>query len=505
MTIPAVAAEAARRFGDAPAIVEGDRIWSFRQLYDRSLDAAGAFLSAGIEKGDRIAIWAPNSADWIVACIGAQCAGAIVVTLNTRLKGKEAQYILNKSRARILIAPGNFLGQSYPALLGGLDLPHLERTITVEKDWDAFLETAHAQDRLRAQASAESLTGDDPADILFTSGTTGLPKGVVAGHGQTVQVFRVWAERVGLREGDRYLIVNPFFHTFGYKAGWLACLLVGATAYPVKTLDVAALVTLVETAKITVLPGPPAIFQSILASDVDRKKLASLRLAVTGAATIAPSLIERMRSELQIETVLTGYGLTESTGVVTLSDAGDPAEIVATRCGKPIPGLEVRCVDAEGRAAPVGVEGEVIVRGYNIMSGYFEDPDATAEAIDSEGWLHTGDVGCFDEAGYLRITDRLKDMYISGGFNCYPAEIEQVIERHPLVAQAAVIGVPDERLGEVGMAFVIPRAAAAVSPADLIAWCRAEMANYKVPRTVEIVDRLPLNAAGKVQKFALSR
>lgn len=502
-SIPAVVAEAAERFGNAPAIVDRNRVLSFRQLHDQSLTAAGAFLAFGIEKGDRVAIWAPNSAEWIVACIGAQNAGAVVVPLNTRLKGKEAQHILNKSRARVLLTPESFLGQSYPALLEGLDLPHLEKTVTFGPGWDAFLKTSNTHYREKALASAQSLTGTDVSDILFTSGTTGEPKGVVSGHGQTVRVFRVWAERVGLRQSDRYLIVNPFFHTFGYKAGWLVCLLVGATAYPMKIFEIAELVKLVAAAKITVLPGPPAIFQSVLASDIDRSKLSSLRLAVTGAATIAPSLIERMRSELGIETVLAGYGLTELTGVVTLSDAKDPPEIVATRCGKPIPGIEVRCADAQGRTVPAGVKGEILVRGFNVMAGYYEDREATAQAIDADGWLHSGDVGYFDEHGYLCITDRLKNLYICGGFNCYPAEIERIIERHPLVAQAAVIGVPDERLGEVGKAFIVPRPGAAIAVDELVAWCRREMANYKVPRSVTIVDALPVNAAGKVQKFAL--
>ena len=504
MTIPHAVRRAAGRFGDAVAIADSDRRVSFRDLEAAMDRAAGAFAAAGIVKGDRVAIWAPNSLGWIVACIGAQAAGAVVVTLNTRLKGVEAQFILNKSRARILVTVGSFLGTDYPAMLDGLDLPHLERILTLDGDWTKFLERAAPDAITAARAVADGLGADDPADILFTSGTTGQPKGVVCGHGQTVRVFQVWADRVGLRAGDRYLIVNPFFHTFGYKAGWLACILAGATAYPMATLDVPALVRLVADERITVLPGPPTIFQSLLAAEREAD-LSSLRLAVTGAASVPPSLIERMRNELGIATVLTGYGLTETTGTVTLSEASDSAERVVTTCGKPIPGIEVRCVDSQGREVAIGAEGEIIVRGFNIMQGYFEDEAATRDTIDAEGWLHTGDVGRFDTQGYLQITDRLKDMFISGGFNCYPAEIERIMAGHPEIAQVAVIGVPDERMGEIGKAFVVPRPGMAPTEAALLAWCRANMANYKAPREIVLRAALPLNAAGKVQKFELRK
>jgi acyl-CoA synthetase (AMP-forming)/AMP-acid ligase II len=224
---------------------------------------------------------------------------------------------------------------------------------------------------------------------------------------------------------------------------------------------------------------------------------------VTGAASVPPILIRRMRGELGFEHVVTAYGLTESTGTVTICPRGTPDELVATRCGVAIAGVEVRCVDDAGKPVPANEPGEVLVRGYNVMLGYFEDPAATAEAIDRDGWLHTGDVGVLDEQGFLRITDRKKDMFIVGGFNCYPAEIERMLSEHPAIAQSAVIGVPDERLGEVGKAYVVLRPDASADPAQIIAWCRGNMANYKVPRHVEIVSALPTNAAGKVQKFTL--
>lgn len=494
MTIPAVVEAAAQRFSMAAAIVDGERTLSFAALWADSLKAARAFAGAGLTKGDRVAIWAPNSLDWIVACVGAQAAGCVAVTLNTRLKGPEAAYILNKSGARMLLTVQSFLGTDYPALLAGQDLPHLERTICFGDEWQAFIAGG------RPDTALPEIAPDDPSDILFTSGTTGDPKGVVATHGASVRSFRTWGETVGVGAGDRYLIVNPFFHTFGYKAGWLASLIAGATIYPLATFDTALLVALVSEYKITVLPGPPAIFQTLLATDIGGADLSSLRLAVTGAASVPVALIERMRGELNIPTVLTGYGLTESCGIVSISAASDPAEIVARTAGRPIPGVEVKIADPDETGA-----GEVLVRGFNVMRGYFEDEAATAEAIDADGWLHTGDIGRFEPGGELAITDRIKDMYISGGFNCYPAEIERALQRHPDVALAAVIGVPDERLGEVGKAFVVPSAGRTPDADALLAWARANMANYKAPRSVEIVESLPLNASGKVQKFALRK
>ena len=485
-TIPAIAAQAASRFGTAPAVVQDGQAISFARLHALIEQTAGAFAAAGLAQGDRVALWAPNSLEWILACAGAQRAGGVVVPLNTRLKGAEAAFILNRTRARFLLLQDGFLGTDYRGLLAGQALPHLDRVISLGSDFAAFRAGP-------AAALPPPPSADDPCDILFTSGTTGEPKGVVATHGQTCRTFAAWVDATGLRAGDRYLIVNPFFHTFGYKAGWLACLMAGATSYPMPTLDMQRLTELVRTERITVLPGPPAIFQTMLANGVTASDIGSLRLAVTGAANVPPALVQAMRQVLGINTVLTGYGLTESCGVVTMTQADDPPEAVTTTSGRPIPGVEVRIDDS----------GEILVRGYNVTPGYFEDPEATAEAIDADGWLHTGDIGRFDAAGRLMITDRLKDMYISGGFNCYPAEIERILQRHPDVAQAAVIGVPDLRMGEIGHAFVVPVAGAALDAQALLAWARENMANYKAPRCIEIVASLPLNAAGKVQKFAL--
>ena len=504
-TLPRALAYAARVYGQRIAVVDGDAKLSFAALEQAVLQAAAAFLRVGVGRGERVAIWAPNSWHWIVACLGAQMAGAAVVPLNTRLRGEEAGYILARSKACCLITAGVFLGTAHAALLDMAALPELRLLLQFDTDWPAFL--AGGTDLAAARIAGDAVRDGDASDILFTSGTTGRPKGVVTTHGQTIRVFRVWTDRVGLAADDRYLIVNPFFHTFGYKAGWLACLLAGATAYPMAVMDVAAVARLVEQEQITVLPGPPTVFVALLQDTALReagwRPLQSLRVAVTGAASVAPDLISRMRSELGIPVVLTGYGLTESCGVVTMSQAEDDAETVARSCGRAIPGVAVRISGPGGEDLGLGKSGEVLVRGYNVMAGYFEDDAATAEAIDHDGWLHTGDIGSLDARGYLRITDRLKDMYVSGGFNCYPAEIERIMAGHPEIAHVAVIGVPDERMGEVGMAFVVPKAGSMPVPEALINWARGAMANYKAPRAVSLVERLPLNASGKVIKDEL--
>jgi acyl-CoA synthetase (AMP-forming)/AMP-acid ligase II len=254
-----------------------------------------------------------------------------------------------------------------------------------------------------------------------------------------------------------------------------------------------------------VLPGPPTLHQSILDHPHrDRHDLSALRLVVTGAAVVPLELVSRLRAELRVGTVLTAYGLTEAAGTVTMCRRGDPPEVIAGTSGRAIPGTEVRVADADGKALPPGEPGEVLVRGYHVMSGYFEEPEETARAVTPDGWLRTGDVGVLDADGNLRITDRIKDMFIVGGFNAYPAEIEQLLGRHPDIADVAVVGVPDPRLGEVGKAFAVRRPdAGALTADDVIAWSRREMANYKVPREVEFVPGLPRNASGKVLKTEL--
>lgn len=531
-TIPQLIAVAAEKYGDKAAIEDGDVTISYAGLYERSIACARAFIGAGLEHGDRVGIWAPNLYEWIVAAIGLQMAGGVLVPLNTRMKGAEAGYILEKSGARMLFTMDEFLGARYIDLLidamGRADadtgshygrpiasLPKLETIVSFRADvaeesragiiaWDAFLQLGASVGEDVARARAEKVSGNDLSDILFTSGTTGKPKGVMTEHAQNLRGFEVWTDVVGLREDDRYLIVNPFFHSFGYKAGWLSCFMRGATCLPQDVFDVPRVLERIGCDRVTTLPGPPTLYQTILAHpDFEKYDVSSLRLAVTGAAVVPVDLIIKMREVLRFETVITGYGLTETCGIVTMCRHDDDPETIANTAGRAIPGVEVRCVDPAGAEVPRGEPGEVVVRGYNVMRGYFDDAAATAETIDGDGWLHTGDIGVMNERDYLRITDRIKDMFIMGGFNCYPAEIESMLSSHDDVAQVAVIGVPDERMGEVGMAFIVATPGVTLGEKAIIDWCRENMANYKVPRHVTVLDELPMNAMGKVTKFVL--
>ena len=503
-TIPHAAQAAAEKWPDQPGIIEGDRQWSFAEVWADARAAASAFLASGVAHGDRIAIWAPNGRTWILATLGAQSVGATIVPLNTRFKGQEAADIIRRSKAKLLFVPERFLDTDYRALIAAEDLPDLQEVILIDTGWDAFIARGKgAEDPAVDQALAQ-ISGTDISDIIFTSGTTGRPKGVLTSHRQAVQIFGDWAVRVDLRAGDRYLVVNPFFHTFGYKAGWAVCFTRGATIVPMALFDGAEMVRQIEQNRISFLPGPPTIYVMLLqelAGDKPRD-FSSLRVAVTGAAPVAPALVERMRQELGMSNIVNGYGMTEC-GAIAMTRQGDDAETVAHSCGYPLPGLEVRCVDEAGRDLPPGQAGELWIRGPSVMQGYLDDPAATAEAIDADGWLHTGDIGTIDARGYLAITDRKKDMYISGGFNCYPAEIESLLAAHPAIETAAVIGIPDERLGEVGKAFIVLRPGQSIEASDIIAWARANMANYKAPRHIAFVPALPRNAGGKVLRGAL--
>jgi HIP---CoA ligase len=509
LTVPAAVARAARDFGDAEALAEpgGPRV-SYRSLSEQVEGVAATLISAGVDPGDRVAVWGPNDLHWVLIALGALSTGATLVPVSTRFTGPEALDVISRSGARALFVAGNFLGvdrlgalQAAAAEAGG-GLGRLGLAVRVPQDWDAFVRATvpDAPDRARRRAllaearrRAGQVRPGDVSDIMFTSGTTGRSKGAMTSHERSLGVAGAWADCARLGPGDRYLVVNPFFHTFGFKAGILACLVSGAALVPQAVFDPGEAMRLVEAERITVLPGAPTIYQMILDHpERAAHDLSSLRLAVTGAADVPVALVERMRRELSFETVLTAYGLTEAV-VATMCRPGDPAEVVSATSGRAAAGFEVN----------IGRSDEILLRGPNLMLGYLDDPDATKAAIDGDGWLHTGDAGRLDAAGYLAITGRLVDMYICGGFNVYPAEVEQVLARLEGVAESAVIGVPDPRLGEVGQAFLVTRPGHALTEADVLAFCRERLAGYKVPRRVEFRDTLPRNPSGKVLKRVL--
>jgi acyl-CoA synthetase (AMP-forming)/AMP-acid ligase II len=518
-TIPAAVAASIAARPDAEAVVEPDRRVTYRELGELVARSTRAMLAAGVEPGDRVAIWAPNSLGWIVAALGAQSAGAALVPINTRFKGEEAAHLLSASKASLLVTTVGFLGADPVGMLraAGTPLPRLRSIVLLDgsaapaegptgsevEDWRAFASRADGVSAAEASERRDGVRPTDTSDVLFTSGTTGRPKGVVMTHGQTVRQFREWCAFAGLRPGDRYLIVNPFFHMFGYKAGWLASLLQGATIVPVAVFDVARVLSLVQTERITVLPGAPTIYRSILDHPGrEAFDLRSLRVAVTGAADVPIELIREMRAQLPFRSILTGYGLSEA-GTCTGSRPDDDEETIATTAGRAMDGLEIIVADAKGREVERGATGELLVRGYSVMQGYLDDPEATAAAIDERGFLHTGDLATMDERGYVRIVGRLKEMLIVGGFNVYPAEVENVLLGHEAIGQVAVVGVPDRRLGELPVAYVVPAPGRSVEPDAIVRWARERLANYKAPRYVIALEALPMNATGKVVKTEL--
>ena len=507
-SIPAMTEAAANRDAQAIAVVDGDVQLTYGRLREEARRFGASLVASGVGPGDRVGIWSFNSVEWIVALLGIFEAGAVLVPVNTRFKGTEAADILSRSHARVLVTNTDFLDTDYVALLGssGVDLPDLETTVIVRgatpagtTGWSDFM--ARGSDGL----SSVDVGPDDVSDILFTSGTTGKAKGVVQTHERTLRVATDWVRMTGLSAGDRYLMVNPYFHMFGLKAGILASVAAGATMLPQPVFDVDRVLQRVDEEKVAVLPGPPTLYQALLDHPKrDDYDLSSLRIAVTGAADIPVELIRRVDAELPFSVLITGYGLTEG-GTASATSPEDDPETVATTVGRPRPGFELRIVDAKEQDLPAGEAGEILLRGPSIMSHYLDDPEATAEALSPDGWLRTGDLGVVDERGNLRIVGRVKDMFIVGGFNAYPAEIENLLLAHPDIQQAAVIGVPDARLGEVGMAFVVLRPGASPTGDDIVAWSREHMANYKAPRAVDIVEELPLNATGKVMKDELRK
>ncbi len=527
-TVPAALDHLASRLPEHPAVITDERTFTAAALRDEVHRATAALIGLGVSRGDRVSIWSPNTWHWVVACLAIHHAGAAMVPLNTRYTAEEATDILARTRAPVLFAMGEFLGADRPAGLDHGALPELRHVVRIPVEvpetrsgtgiatctWDDFMARGGtAADTAAVHARARDVEPDDVSDIMFTSGTTGRSKGVMCAHRQSLSASAAWAAKGQITSDDRYLCINPFFHNFGYKAGILACLQTGATLIPHLTFDPLRALQAIEQHRITVLPGPPTIYQTLLDHPARRDyDLSSLRFAVTGATTVPVALVERMQSELDIDIVLTAYGLTEANGMGTMCRADDAAVTVATTCGRPFADFELR-IDAPSHSGPGSVPktgsetgsetGEVLLRGPNVMLGYLDDPEATAAAVDADGWLHTGDIGAVDDAGNLHITDRLKDMYICGGFNVYPAEVEQVLARLEGVTEAAVIGVVDERLGEVGRAFVVARPGATLDEQQVIAYTREHLANFKAPRSVRFVDELPRNNGGKVLKTQL--
>jgi HIP---CoA ligase len=520
--------DVATRHAERDAVVDGAVRLDFASLFAEAQRVARALQASGIQPGDRVAIWASNGWRWVVAACGIWQLGAVVVPLASRWKAPEVGPLIERTEARLVFvereSAGEPLLESLLARFGAgapgrpvAGLPSLVQVVLFDEVgsargmdlgsdrgiglWDDFIAAGEG----RAAPDGSDVAADAMAELLFTSGTTGAPKGVELCQRQLLQAYWDWSGIGGLVAGDRFLVIPPYSHGFGLNGGILACLMRGVANVPIAVFDPRVALEQIARERITVISGPPTLFATLMnLEQFDPTGVASLRLAFVGAAAVPTELIHAMRSRMGIERVVNAYGLIEVC-VVSMTRAGDPTDVIATTTGRAMPGVEVRIVGEDGTAVEDGEPGEVQVRSQGVMRGYWRDPVQTAAVITPEGWCRTGDVGVRDPAGSIRVVDRLKDAYNCGGFSAFPAEIENQLLEWGAIAQVAVVGVPDARLGEVGHAFVIPAAGRQVDAEALIAWSRANMANYKVPRRVHVVDAFPLNANGKVRKDELRR
>jgi fatty-acyl-CoA synthase len=503
-TVGGILREAAAAGPDLLAMVGGvpgpgqRRRWTYAGLLAEAEQAARA-LATRFAPGERVAVWAPNLPEWVILEYAAGLAGLVLVTVNPALRAAELSYVLNQSGAAgIFLVPefrspmAQFLAEVRPGV------PSL-REVIFFTDWADFLSTAPGQ------AALPEVRPDDIAQIQYTSGTTGFPKGAELHHRGLTNNARFWAERMGLQPGETYVNPMPLFHAAGCGMGVLGAAQRLVAHVPVLAFDPALVLELMEAERAAVFAGVPTMMIAMLGHpDIGRRDLSSLRAAVSGGAPVPAELVRRVEGRLGVRFSIV-FGTTECSPLVTQVRLDDSAQDRAETLGPPLPQTEVKVADVTGGGpVPVGQAGELCARGYAVMRGYHDAPGATAAAIDAEGWYHTGDLASLDSRGYLRIEGRIKDMIIRGGENIYPREIEDALFDHPGVAEAAVIGVPDQTWGEVAAAYVRPAPGRpAPSPDELRAWCRERLAPYKTPLHWVFVDAFPMTPSGKVQKFKL--
>jgi fatty-acyl-CoA synthase len=493
---------------DRDAMVFGERRLTWAQAREESRRVARALLAAGVRRGDHVAVWVPNHIEWLLLWLGANYIGAVIVAVNTRYKTEEVEYIVRQSDAKLLVMVDRFVGIDYLAMLARLrdaDLPELRGVVVIgeapqdTQSWENFLAAA-ADDALDPSAVAY----DDPSFIVYTSGTTGYPKGAV--HSSLVLRNECSiSEAMDIDASSRVMNHMPFFHIAGACTGVLPPLITGGAMILMERWDVEEAFRLIERERVTVLSGIPTHFIDLLNDErLAERDVSALKTGWIGGANNPPEVIEAIVSKLGMKGILPVYGMTETTSITTIPKLDDPPELVKSGKGFPVSDFEVKVVDTDsGAELDAGQEGEVCVRGHLVMQGYYENPEATAEVIDGDGWFHTGDLGVLDDNGYLAITGRKSDMFIVGGSNAYPAEIERALSEHPKVKQAYVVGVPHPRLGEVGFAFVEPRRGAEIERDEVTEFCKGRLSDFKVPRHIEFVTEWPMTATGKIQRFML--
>ncbi|RQR33221.1 AMP-binding protein [Burkholderia sp. Bp9142] len=499
---------AARRWPEHEALVSrAERLRYTYVALDREVDRlAAGLLRLGLVPGDRVAIWAPNSAAWTLLQFATARAGLVFVTFNTAYRRSELTHVLNLSGARAIVSAPGFKEIDYAEELAAIDTSDLEWRVMLgaraPRGWLTF-DSLFSDDFSPLQTVAPLAT--DPVNIQFTSGTTGRPKGVTLSHRNILNNGASVGERAGIQEGDRVCIPVPLFHCFGMVMGNLACVTRGATMiYPAAGFDPLATLAAIETEKCTHCYGVPTMFIAMLElAETLRVDLRSLRGGIMAGATCPVEVMRRVMERMNMRDVTIAYGMTETSPVSTQTLPDDPFETRIGSVGRVMPHVEVKIVDTDGQIVPRGVQGELCTRGYSVMSGYWNDSAATAAAIDVDGFMHSGDLATMDAEGFVAITGRAKDMIIRGGENISPREIEEYLYTHPEIVDVAVIGVPDRKFGEVVCAWIVPSAGAGLTSEDVIAYCRGQLAHYKVPTYVRLVDVLPTTPSGKVQKFVM--
>ena len=499
------------RFGDRDALIscQQGRRYSYRELGAAVDLLARALIAAGLEPGDRLGVWSPNCAEWVLVQYATAKAGVIMVNINPAYRTSELEYALRQSGCKTLIAAPAFKSSDYVSMISEVrpGLPELELVVILDsEDWGRLLAGAEAVDQPQLESIGRGLAADDPINIQYTSGTTGFPKGATLTHRNILNNGFFVGEGCRYTEADRVCIPVPFYHCFGMVLGNLACTTHGsAIVIPAPAFEPDATLAAVATERCTSLYGVPTMFIAMLGTDdFDSHDLRSLRTGIMAGSPCPVEVMKRVIERMHMSEVGIAYGMTETSPVSTQTAFDDPIEKRVGTVGRVHPRVEIKVVDpATGDVVPRGASGELCTRGYSVMSGYWSDPERTREAIDADGWMHTGDLATMDEDGYVNIVGRIKDMVIRGGENVYPREIEEFLYSHPDIADVQVIGVPDERYGEELMAWIIPRPGSGIDRDQVREFCQGRIAHYKIPRYVKLVDEFPMTVTGKVQKFKM--
>ncbi|MFE9103549.1 AMP-binding protein [Actinomadura geliboluensis] len=499
-------------FPERDALVDrtSGRRWTYEQFADDVEAVALGLRDLGVVKGDRVGIWSPNCAEWMLVQYATAKLGAILVNINPAYRVHELEFVLNQAGIRTLVSASTFKTSDYAAMVDEVKpkCPALRDVILIgTRDWDGLMEAGRTSDPAVLVDIARTLTADDPINIQYTSGTTGFPKGATLSHHNILNNGYFVGELCGYDEEDRVCVPVPFYHCFGMVMGNLAATSHGAcVVIPAPAFDPKATLEAVAAERCTSLYGVPTMFIAVLNEpSLDGLDLSTLRTGIMAGSPCPVEVMKQVIERLGMGEVAICYGMTETSPVSTQTRAGDSLDRRVSTVGTVLPHLEIKIIDPEtGVTVPRGVPGEFCTRGYSVMLGYWEEPDKTAEAIDAARWMHTGDLAVMDDAGYVNITGRIKDMVIRGGENIYPREIEEFLYTHPDIVDAQVIGVPDEKYGEELMAWVrLREGVPGMTAGELRAFCEGKLAHYKIPRYVHVVEEFPMTVTGKIRKVQM--